>query len=357
VRLTERMSACLREGDLLARLDGDEFGILLRNCSLDTAVEVLERIRTVIATFGFQWEERPVPISASMGLVPLEDDDRDAATLLQQADIACHEAKDLGRNRLQVHSEADGASSRRHEEMDWVQRINQALSDDRLKLHAQLIQPMEGRASRCELLIRLVGDEGELHTAARFMEAAERFHIARNVDRWVIDHALAAIREHAPLLPWIASWHINLSGQSVDSTTMLSEITEGIAKHGVDPRKLCFEVTETAAIRSLDEARDFFDALRALGCEIALDDFGKGLSTFDYLKQIPVDLVKIDGGFVRELVHSELDHAMVRSIHEIARIAGLKTVAESVKAWKCNTGCGRSASITCRATSSTTPAH
>jgi diguanylate cyclase (GGDEF)-like protein/PAS domain S-box-containing protein len=331
VRLTERMSSCLRDEDLLARLDGDEFGILLRDCSLDTAIDVLERIRGAIADFDFQWEERPVSISASMGLVPLDDDDRDAATLLQQADMACHEAKDLGRNRMQIHSADDGTSSRRHEEMDWVQRINQALTDDRLKLHAQLIQPVGDASFRCELLLRLVGNDGELHTAAQFMEAAERFHIARNVDRWVIEHALAAIREQSERLPWISSWHINLSGQSVDSSSMLPEIVDGIRRHGVDPKRLCFEVTETAAIRSLDEARSFFDALRVLGCEIALDDFGKGLSTFDYLKQIPVDLVKIDGGFVRELLHSELDHAMVRSIHEIARIAGLKTVAESVE--------------------------
>ncbi|NKI34536.1 EAL domain-containing protein [Wenzhouxiangella sp. XN79A] len=331
VRLADGMQACLREGDLLARLDGDEFGVLLKNCAQDKAIEVVERVRAVITAFSFHWEERPVTISSSIGLVPFGDDQRDASTLLQQANIACHEAKDQGRNRLQVHSDDHDSSRRRHEEMDWVHRINQALGDSQLRFHAQLIQPMGDGPYRCELLLRLKEASGELHTASRFMEAAERFHIARTVDRWVVDHALAEIRAASARLPGIAVWHINLSGQSVDCETMLPEIIERIRSHGVPPQSLCFEVTETAAIHSLDEARAFFGALRELGCRIALDDFGKGLSTFDYLKQLPVDMVKIDGGFVRELAHSELDHAMVRSVHEIARIAGLETVAESVE--------------------------
>jgi len=331
VRLSEQMQACLRDGDLLARLDGDEFGILLKHCSKDTAIEVIERLRSVISDFSFRWEEQAITISASIGLVPLDERYQDAPTLLQRANIACHEAKDQGRNRVQVHSDERDSSRRRHEEMEWVHRINQALGQDRLRFHGQLIQPMSQGRYRCELLLRLKADDGVMHTASRFMEAAERFHTARTVDRWVVEHALAAIRLQSARLPEISSWHINLSGQSVDCDTMLPEIIQRIRDHGVPPERLCFEVTETAAMHSLEEARAFFSELRALGCQIALDDFGKGLSTFDYLKQLPVDLVKIDGGFVRELAHSELDHAMVRSIHEIARIAGLETVAESVE--------------------------
>lgn len=331
VRLSEQMQACLRDGDVLARLDGDEFGILLKHCSQDIAIEVVERLRGVLSEFCFRWEEQPITISASIGLVPLDERHQDASALLQQADIACHEAKEQGRNRVQVHSSGRDSSRRRHEEMEWVHRINQALAQGRLRFHGQLIQPMSRGNPRCELLLRLEDDDGEVHTASRFMEAAERFHIARSVDRWVVEHALAAVREESRRLPGVAAWHINLSGQSVDCDAMLPEIIQRIRDHGVPPERLCFEVTETAAMRSLDEARAFFGELRALGCQIALDDFGKGLSTFDYLKQLPVDLVKIDGGFVRELAHSELDHAMVRSIHEIARIAGLETVAESVE--------------------------
>ncbi len=330
VRLTERVQECLREMDLLARLDGDEFGLLLMDCPVDIANEVAERIRETIAAFEFHWEERPITISASIGLVPIHSGNHDAAVLLQQVNIACHEAKEQGRNRLQVHSDERTSSRRRHAEMSWVHRINQALSQGRLRFHGQLIKPLNGDRYRCELLLRLQGDE-ELHTASQFMEAAERFHIARTVDRWVIDNVLDEIRAFECRDDRIHAWHINLSGQSVDCKTVLPDLIERIRSRGVPPEKLCFEITESAAITSLEEAREFFSALRELGCQIALDDFGKGLSTFDYLKQLPVDLVKIDGGFVRELAHSELDHAMVRSVHEIARVAGLETIAESVE--------------------------
>ncbi len=330
VRLTERVQECLREMDLLARLDGDEFGVLLMDCPVDIANDVAERIRETIAAFEFHWEERPITISASIGLVPIHSGNHEAAVLLQQVNIACHEAKEQGRNRLQVHSEERSSSRRRHAEMSWVHRINQALSRGRLRFHGQLIKPLNGDRYRCELLLRLQGDD-ELHTASQFMEAAERFHIARTVDRWVIDNVLDEIRAFECREDRIHAWHINLSGQSVDCNTVLPDLIERIRSRGVPPEKLCFEITESAAITSLEEAREFFTALRDLGCQIALDDFGKGLSTFDYLKQLPVDLVKIDGGFVRELAHSELDHAMVRSVHEIARVAGLETIAESVE--------------------------
>lgn len=331
VRLTEKMQDCLREHDLLARLDGDEFGLLLMDCPIETATEVAERMRATIAGFEFRWDERPISISASIGLVPIHADNHNAPMLLQQSNIACHEAKEQGRNRLQVHSELRSSSLRRQEEMGWVHRINQAIAQNQLRFHGQWIKPMHGSAMRCELLLRLKDADGELYTASDFMEAAERFHIARSVDRWVVEHALRRIEQFERRDSRVEAWHINLSGQSVDCEKTLPELIDRIRDCGVPPQKLCFEITESATIHSLEEAREFFEALRQLGCQIALDDFGKGLSTFDYLKQLPVDLVKIDGGFVRELAHSELDHAMVRSVHEIARIAGLRTVAESVE--------------------------
>lgn len=331
VRLSEQMQACLRDDDFLARLDGDEFGVILMNCGADTAARVSERLRDTIEAFRFQWEEKPISISASIGLVLIDAANLDPANLLQQVDVACHEAKDMGRNQVCMRSPAHSSSIRRHEEMAWVNRINEALASDQLRFHGQLIAPAADGAWRCELLLRLQDADGRVHTASQFVDAAERFHIARAVDRWVIEHALQQIRVAQRKNPRIGSWHINLSGQSVDCESVLPDIIKRIGDHGVQPESLCFEITESAAIHSIDEARTFFNRLRELGCEVALDDFGKGLSTFDYLKQLPVDLVKIDGGFVRELAHSELDHAMVRSIHEIARIAGLQTVAESVE--------------------------
>src|SRR6056297_2903440 len=331
VRLSERIHRCLRDGDLLARLDGDEFGIILRNCGIETATQVANRLRDAVGAFRFSWEERPINISASVGIVEINGGNRDAALLMQRVDLACQEAKDLGRNQVCVHTVSKASSIKRRQEMSWVNRINEAVGANRLRFHAQLIAPSEDDDWRCELLVRLEDGDGKLHTANVFMEAAERYHVARSIDRWVVRNALERVRELQSVHNRIRVWHVNLSGQSVDCEIVLPELLGQIKSHDIEPGTLCFEITESAAIHSLEEAQRFFSALREIGCQVALDDFGKGLSTFDYLKQLPVDLVKIDGSFVRELAHSELDHAMVRSIHEVARIAGKRTVAESVE--------------------------
>lgn len=331
VRLAERIHHCLRDGDLLARLDGDEFGIILRNCGIETATQVANRLRDAVGEFRFSWEERPVNVSASVGIVEINGSNRDAALLMQRVDLACQEAKDLGRNQVCVHTEIKASSIKRRQEMSWVNQINEAVGANRLRFHAQLISPSAGDDWRCELLVRLEDGDGKLHTANVFMEAAERYHVARSIDRWVVRNALERIRKLRTVHKRIRAWHVNLSGQSVDCDIVLPELLGQIKSHDIEPGTLCFEITESAAIHSLEEARRFFSALRELGCQVALDDFGKGLSTFNYLKQLPVDLVKIDGSFVRELAHSELDHAMVRSIHEVAKIAGKHTVAESVE--------------------------
>lgn len=331
VRLAERINHCLRDEDLLARLAGDQFGIILRNCGVETATEVANRLRDAIGTFHFRWEERPVSVSASIGIVEVNGGNRDASLLMQRVDLACYEAKDFGRNQVCVHTESKASSIKRRQEMSWVNTINEAITANRLKFHGQLVSPTSGNDWRCELLLRLEDEDGKLHTASAFMEAAERYHVARTIDRWVVSNALEQISSLGSPFERIRTWHINLSGQSVDCINVLPELLEQIKAQDIEPEKLCFEITESAAIHSLEEARDFFTALRDLGCQVALDDFGIGLSTFNYLKQLPVDLVKIDGSFVRELGHSELDHAMVRSIQEVARIAGKRTVAESVE--------------------------
>ncbi|MDT8408496.1 MAG: EAL domain-containing protein [Wenzhouxiangellaceae bacterium] len=331
VRLSDRMQQCLREGDLLARLDGDEFGVILKSCSIETATAVAHRLRDTISEFRFRWEERSINVNASIGIVEIDGQSQDATLLMQRVDLACHEAKDLGRNQVFVHSPQLASSLKRQEDMDWVHRINEALGANLFRIHGQLLASASGKEWRCELLLRLVDKQGNLYSASEFMDAAERYHVARTLDRWVVEHAIEHIVANQSRLSWIKCWHINLSGQSVDCDSVLPEMIEQIQRQRIDPKLLCFEITESAAIHSLEEAKRFFSALRDLGCEVALDDFGKGLSTFDYLKQLPIDMVKIDGGFVRELAHSELDHAMVRSIHEVARVAGKRTVAESVE--------------------------
>lgn len=331
VRLAESISQCLRDHDILARLDGDEFGIILRDCEIETATQVAHRLRDTIGAFRFSWEGQPINISASIGMVEINKGKHDASWLMQRVDFACHEAKEHGRNQVRVHSELADTAPLRQEQMLWVHRIKDAISSDRLRFHAQLMMPHSGDQWRCELLVRLQDQDGVLHTAERFVETAERYHIARMLDQWVLKNALDQLVRIQHTMPEISSWHINLSGQSVNCETVLPQLLSLIRQSTVPAERLCFEITESAAMHSLAEAREFFGQLRDLGCEIALDDFGKGVSTFDYLKQIPVDVVKIDGSFVRELAHSELDHAMVRSVHEIARVAGLKTVAESVE--------------------------
>jgi len=331
VRLAERLQACLREQDTLARLDGDEFGALLSECDLETARAVADRLRDAVQQFDFSWEDQGMKLSASIGLIEIGRTDSNPAMLMQRADMACHEAKEQGRNKVFVLPAGASQSDKRRREMNWVTRINEAIGADRMRFHAQLMASSSGKSWRCELLIRMLDGEGRLHTAQHFMESAERFHIARAIDRWSVPNALEQIAAYRSNVPEIEHWHINLSGQSVDCDAVLPELTDQIKNSGLDPHLLCFEITESAAIHSLDEAREFFNTLRSLGCQVALDDFGKGVSTFDYLKQLPIDLVKIDGGFVRELAHSELDQAMVRSIDEVAKIAGVETVAESVE--------------------------
>src|SRR6056297_292359 len=331
VRLAERIHHCLRDGDLLARLDGDQFGVILRNCGIETATQVANRLRDAVGEYRFSWEERPINVSASIGVVEINGSNRDASLLMQRVDLACYEAKDLGRNQVCVHTDSRASSIKRRQEMSWVNRINEAVAADRLRFHGQLISPAVGDDWRCELLVRLEDADGQLHTASLFMEAAEHYHVARTIDRWVVSNALERIKTLRTRHPRIGTWHINLSGQSVDCDIVLPELLDQIRAHKIEPGILCFEITESAAIHSLEEARRFFTALRDLGCQVALDDFGKGLSTFDYLKQLPVDLVKIDGSFVRELAHSELDHAMARSIHEVAKVAGKRTLAEPVE--------------------------
>ncbi len=331
VRLAERISQCLRDQDTLARLDGDEFGVILRDCEIETATQVANRLRDAISAFRFVWEGQPINVSASIGMVEIKKGKHDASWLMQRVDFACHEAKEQGRNQVRVHSELVDTAPLRQEQMLWVHRIKDAVSSDRMRFHGQLMMPHSGDQWRCELLVRLQDQDGVVHTAERFVETAERYHIARMLDQWVLKNALDQVARIQHSIPEICIWHINLSGQSVNCETVLPQLLSLIRQSGIPAERLCFEITESAAMHSLAEAREFFGQIRDLGCEIALDDFGKGVSTFDYLKQIPVDVVKIDGSFVRELAHSELDHAMVRSVHEIARVAGLKTVAESVE--------------------------
>ena len=324
----------VRRTDTIARLGGDEFGLLLSACELEKARSLTDQLLRTIDAFRFHWEDHTFRVGASIGLVPIRPDSGSLGDLIQSADFACYCAKEAGRNQVYVsESEAD-LVGRRRGEARWVQRLNEALDNDRFELYFQVLEPLRAAhdGPRCiELLLRL-REHGELVAPMAFMPAAERYHLMPAVDRWVICEALRSLQHVAEAgcdIPHVVN--INLSGQTLSDPGFLDFILEEMQGRDLDIHKLCFEVTETAAISHLSRAIRVMNTLRGLGCYFALDDFGSGLSSFAYLKNLPVDYVKIDGIFVRDIDHDAAHRAMVRSIAEIAHVMGIRTVAEFVE--------------------------
>jgi diguanylate cyclase (GGDEF)-like protein/PAS domain S-box-containing protein len=326
------MRAELAQSDVLARLGGDEFGVIFRGEEMDAAAAAAERLRAAVAEYVFVWGERSFNITISMGLVAVNEHSPDTGGLLQAADTACYLAKDRGRNRIQRYAESAEEIALRRGEMEWIGRLREAMKEDRLRLDAQPIQPLGDHGGlRCELLVRLIDTEGEVHYPGAFLGAAERYNAASALDRWVLATTCRHLAEDQDLLTRFESIHVNLSAQSLDGTAFLEFVEETLDRYGTPGEALCFEITETAAISNLPEARRFIERLAARGCSFALDDFGSGLSSFGYLKALPIDIIKIDGAFVRHIDSDPADMAVVRSIHEIARAVGIRTVAEFVE--------------------------
>ncbi len=320
----------VRWRDTLARLGGDEFGILLESCSLDEAMRTAEALREAVRNFKFTWEERTFRLGASVGVVPIAADNVDVASVLSAADSACQAAKEAGRNRVHSFEENDLDLMRRRREMQWAARINNALEEGRFELFRQTIMPLQTAESGAhyELLLRMRDEAGKLVAPDNFIAAAERYGITPNIDRWVIENALRWLVSEADEREKLAMCSINLSGQSLGDDKFLPFVIEQFHRSGLDATKICFEITETAAIASFSQANRFIQALKELGCKFALDDFGTGLSSFGYLKHFPVDFLKIDGSFVKEILHDPIDREMVRSINEIGHLTGKQTIAE-----------------------------
>jgi diguanylate cyclase (GGDEF)-like protein/PAS domain S-box-containing protein len=332
--LLRQLAACIQAGvrgsDSVARLGGDEFGVLLEGCTLEKGRDVAELLHRAIRAFRFVWEGRTYEIGASFGLVSVTADFSSLADVLAAADSACYVAKEKGRNRVHVYEPDDQFVAQRSHERRWVTRLRHALDEDRLLLHYQPIRslgaPNDGEF--CELLLRLHDSDGQVVAPGAFLPAAERYGLMPAVDRWVLRASLAAL---APGGRCTQAVSINLSGQSLDDAQFLAFVVEQIETRGVDPRRLCFEITETAAIANMAGATRFITSLRARGCRFALDDFGSGLSSFGYLKNLPVDYLKISGHFVRGIVDDPIDRAMVASINDIGHVMGLTTIAECVE--------------------------
>ncbi|MCA9695158.1 MAG: EAL domain-containing protein [Nannocystaceae bacterium] len=313
----------------LGRLGGDEFGVLLLGHSPAEAQRVAAALLAAIRAFRFTWEGRPMQVRASVGVAPINSGTPDATEVFASADLACHTAKDKGRNRLVVHG---AAAQQRRGEMAWVHRIDTALSDDRLCLFFQRIRRAragDGRR-RLELLVRIRSEEGELVPPVVFIPPAERYQVMSRIDHWVIDRAfqwIARRHESGGALP---IFHVNISGQSLGKDSFHEYVLERLTHHRLPPGCLCFEITETVAVSDVTRARAFIERLAARGCEFALDDFGRGMSSLAYLKHLPVSLLKIDGGFVKDLRGDPLDRAMVESINHIGHLMRMETIAEYV---------------------------
>ncbi len=331
-QLGQLLLATVRQSDTLARLGGDEFAVLMEHCSLQQAYRLAEALLESIHLYQFVWEGQSFRVGVSIGLVALTHETASLSELLKQADSACYMAKDLGRNRIHEYHSDDSGLAQRQGEMLWVNRISHALEENRFQLYAQPIVALgKSTQKHYELLIRMQDEDGSVIPPGSFLPAAERYDLIENVDNWVMQTAFKILSTHADFVEQIDFVSINLSGASLTSGKFLEAIFLNLKQAGINPSKVCFEVTETVAISNLNAAITFIKLLKDIGFRFALDDFGSGLSSFGYLKNLPVDFLKIDGMFVKDMVDDPIDYAMVKSINEIGHVMGMQTIAEFVE--------------------------
>lgn len=326
------MRTKLRAKDTLARLGGDEFGVLLEHCSASEARRIANALRELLQGFRFVWAGKSFTIGVSIGLVPITHPGDTLAGIFSAADSSCYAAKEMGRNRVHIYHAGDSVLAQRDGEMRWMPRIQQALAEDRFRLYWQRIQPVspaEAGAPRGEVLLRMLDESGRLVLPGAFLPAAERYGLMLAIDRWVVQHSVAALAIREEVEPG-AVFSINISGHSLGSNEFLDFVSDALDARGVRGDRVCFEITETSAASELGHALRFIDSLKGRGCRFALDDFGTGLSSFSYLKTLPIDYLKIDGAFVAGLMTNDVDKAMVEAVHHIGHMMGLETIAECV---------------------------
>jgi len=333
-QITGVLQSRVRSGDTLARLGGDEFGILLQSCSLDQALRIAETLRQAIRDFRFIWQDGVLEVGVSIGIVEITNDTPTVANVMSAADVACYSAKDLGRNRVQLYKPDDVPE--RHREMHWVSKLARACDESRFELYYQPIVPIgatahEHEREHFELMLRLRDESGVLVTPAEFIPAAERYNVMPSIDRWVVRQALDRLvhRIGAGVKPFTIA--VNLSGTSLNDERFLEDLIAELSNNELAAGAMCFEITETAAIANLSNVVYFMRELKTRGCHFALDDFGSGLSSFMYLKTLPVDYLKIDGQFVENVTRDRVDRSMVEAISQVGKTMGIQTIAERVE--------------------------
>ncbi len=334
VRVAGRLRDMVRESDVVARLGGDEFGVLLPKCPMDLASGRVGEIHAALESLRLAWQGKVFALGASVGLVPVDGRFTDVADLLSAADHACYVAKEKGRGRVQVYQPEEAEFVQRHGEMAWVVRLQETLAEERFHLWAQRLRPLQGQQVGLgfEVLLRMADAAGRFeHQSSDFIRAAERYGLMQRVDRWVVEHTLGALAElPAAVRDGVCLCSINLSALSVGDDAFRDFLEDAVGHAPLPAGALCFEVTETAAVENLPRARRLIERLGRRGCRFALDDFGAGMSSYGYLKDLRVDFVKIAGAFITDMVADRLDQAMVESIHQLAHLMGIETVGESV---------------------------
>jgi diguanylate cyclase (GGDEF)-like protein len=336
-KLSPVLQQSLREGETLARIGGDEFAVLLENCSAEFAQAAATQLRDAVQAWQFEWGEKAFQVGVSIGVVAITKLSPSLSAVLSEADTACFTAKEQGRNRVFAFHDASTSQYMRQTSRGWLKRINDALTEGAFTLLYQPIVPIDMPRSagrpRVEALLRMSETGGELILPMSFIPVAERYDLMRTIDRWVIERAFSDYRRLARMRddPVPAEFSINLSGHTLSSPDFAEFMQEKFAEHGVPPQCLYFEITETAAIANVERARSLIETLRGMGVRFLLDDFGSGLSSFNYLKQFPVDGIKIDGLFVKGVAKNYLDYALVESIQKIGVSLGLQTIAEYVE--------------------------
>lgn len=332
-QISEHMKPYITDKDTFARMGGDEFALIMTDCSGEEARKVAETLLQAIESFHFEWTGKVFDISLSMALVPISAE-KSVSEILGTADVSLSAAKDGGRGRIHEYKPHDSTVIRRHDEMHWVLQLEDALRSDRFQLHFQPIVPLNDDAEEglhYEVLLRVLNDKGEAMSPHELLNAAEQFDMATRVDTWVVNAVFDWLKKHPDHLEKLSLCSINLSGASIGDPNFLSFLKEKLRDSTIPMNKIGFEVTESAAIKNMSKARDFINTIKNVGCKFALDDFGSGHSSFAYLKDLPVDILKIDGMFVRGINTEPVNYAMVKAINDVGQVMKMKTIAEYVE--------------------------